>query len=229
MKNYSRLYFGVMCFLIILGSNVFAQNQSVENSVFDPIKFQMKSITEENAVLSKKNKSLKAQLIGLQLEVERQEEVLRDLDPDYVPKERYSREQDRPPSTEPTNREEYEDLAMIEEAQELFLSGQYMDIDEEQRLRELQLYDLQYQKQELKLDLKERQGLVQEFGKQRRRELQAIENGLKESIREEKDIRRKVAGAEKRVLAYPQDIDLLKMENEALRKKIGQLRKLLSQ
>ena len=216
-------------FLIVLGPNVFAQDQSVENNVFDPIKFQMKSIAEENTALVKKNKTLKVQLIGLQLEVEREERVIKDLDPEYTVKAQYSREQDRPLAIESTSREELEDSAIREEAQELFLSGQYMDLNEEQRLKELQLYDLQYQKQELKLDLLERQALVQEFQGQRDKEFQGVEKDIKESIREEKDMRRKVAGAEKRMLAYPQDIDLLKMENEALRKNIKHLRKLLSQ
>ena len=91
MKNHFRLCIGCVYFWIVLGSNVFAQDQSVEDSVFDPIKFQMKSIAEENAALTKKNKTLKVRLIGLQLEVERQEEVIRDLDPEYTVKARYSR------------------------------------------------------------------------------------------------------------------------------------------
>jgi len=229
MKNYSTLCIGFVYFLIALGSNVFAQTQSVENSVFDPIKFQMKSVAEENAALAKKNKTLKTQLIGLQLEIEQVEEVIKDLDPEYVPKARYLREQERSRSKESAGKEELDDSSITEEVQELFISGQYMDLDEGQRLNELQLHDLQYEKQELKLDLQERQALVEEFDGQKHQELQAIEKDVQESVRMEKNMRRRIAGAEKKVLTYPQNIDLLRMENEALRKKIGQLRKLLSQ
>jgi len=229
MKNHFGLWIGIVYFLIVMGPNVLAENQSAQNSAFDPIKDQMKSIIEDNTALIKQNKALKVQLIGLQLEVERREKEIRNLDPSFINKMQYLREGHQSPSTLSTNGEELKDSALIKEAQELFLSGQYIDLDEEQRLRELQLYDLQYQKQELELDLQEKQALHRNIEEQRHQELQAVEREVEESAKEEENIRRKVTEAQRKVMAYPQDIDLLKMENETLRKKISHLRKLLSQ
>lgn len=228
MKNYFRTWIGIVCSLGVLGSNALAQDQSGKNNIFGPIKAQMLSVAEKNAVLAKQNQTLRVRLIGLQLEVERHEKVIRDLDPGFINKERRSREEDRASSVELMSGEELENSALIKEAQDLFLSGQYMDLDEEQRLWELQLYDLQYQKQELEIDLQDRQALRQKIEGQRRRELQIVEGEVQESAREEKNIHRKVAEAKKKVMAYPQNIDLLKMENETLRKRIGRLRSLLS-
>ena len=228
MKNCFKSWIGVICFLIVVGSNALAQDQSGKNSIFDPIKDQMLSVAEESITLAKQNQTLRVQLIGLQLEVEKHEKAIKDLDPGFVSEERRLSKQNRSPSVESTDGDKSENSALIKEAQELFLSGQYMDLDEEQRLRELQLYDLQYQKQELELDLQDRQNLQQKIESQKRQELQIVEGETQESVREEENIYRQVIEAEKKVMAYSQNIDLLKMENEMLRTKIGRLRKLIS-
>jgi len=226
MKNHFRLFIGFVYFLIVLGPNVFAQDQSVEKSVFDPIKFQMRSITEKNSALAKKNKTLKAQLISLQLAIEKHEQERKGLDPEISGKMQYSREQSQAPSAQPLDHsKDINGTALIEEAQDLYLMGQHLDLDEGQSLRELQLYDLQYQKQELELDLQDKQALYEEVKEQRHKELQIVEEDFQERVREEKDMRLKVADEEKKMLTYTQDIDLLKIENETLRKKIEQLRK----
>ena len=125
--------------------------------------------------------------------------------------------------------EKSNDTALIEEAQELFLSGQHMDLGEEQKLRELQLYDLQYQKQELELDLEDRQALHRKLEPQRQQEIQALKIAIQENTKEEERLYQRTAAMERKLAVYPQDISLLKMENETLKKRIKQLRKLLSQ
>lgn len=121
MKNHFRLWVGVVYFLVFIGPNVLAQNQSAEDSVFDPIKDQIVSIAEKNAALVKQNKTLQVQLIGLQLEVERHEKVIRDLDPGFTNKARLAREQNQASSTQSSHHlEGLDDAALIEEAQEFF-------------------------------------------------------------------------------------------------------------
>jgi len=229
MKNYFRSWIWVVYFLSVMGISATAQDESGNNSIFDPIKSQMLSVTEKKITLAKQNQALRVQLIGLQLEVERHERVIKDLDPGFINKERRSRKGDRFSSIYSMNKEELENSDLTKEAQELFLSGQYMDLSEEQRLWELQLYDLQYQKQELEIDLQDRQVLHQKMEEQRHTEFQVVEEEVQESARKEKNMHRKVTEAEKRVMAYSRNIDLLKMENETLRKKIGYLRDSLSQ
>lgn len=229
MKNYFRSWIGVICFLSVLGPNAAAQDQSGKKSMFDPIKGQMLSVAEENIALAKQNQRLRVQLIGFQLEVEKNEKVIKDLDSGYIYKDRYLREEEQVSFDESMDEEESKSSALIKEAQDLFLSGQYMDLDEGQRLRELQLYDLQYLKQELELDLQDKQAQHQKIEEQKRLELQAAESEVQESVMEEENMRRKVAEAEKGILANPRNIDLLKIENETLRKKINQLRNFISQ
>ena len=113
----------------------------------------------------------------------------------------------------------------IDEAQELYLSGQIMNLSDEQNLHELHLYDLQYQKQKLLLDLRELEVLYGEVQGKRSQEMEALESEIQEIINQEKEIRIKVMVLEKAAIAYPQDIDLLKMENKALENKIIRLKR----
>ena len=230
MKNYFLLWIGIVYFLIVMGPNVLAQSRSTETSVFDPIKDRMKLVADDNVDLSEQNRTLRTQLVGFQLEVEKVEKEIEILDPGSVRKMRYLREQGKmslPQSLH--DLEKSNDIALIEEAQELFLSGQHMDLGEEQKLRELQLYDLQYQKQELELDLEDRQALHRKLEPQRQQEIQALKIAIQENTKEEEHLYQRVAAMERKLAVYPQDISLLKMENETLKKRIKQLRKLLSQ
>ena len=229
MNGNIKSWIGVVCFLVFLGPNVFAEGLHVENGEFDPIKVQMKSIAEENSALASQNKLLKTELIGLQLEVEKLEQEIKAMDPGYANKVRLASGQNQAYSTRASRQlEELDDAALIEEAQDLYSSGQYMELGEGQRLRELELYDLQFQKQELELDLQERQAMLRDIEGQRNQELQDVKIAVEITGKEAEEARSKVTEAEQRALLYPRNIGLLKMENERLKKRIGQLRKLLS-
>jgi hypothetical protein len=229
MNGNIKSWIGVVCFLVFLGPNVFAGGLPVENGEFDPIKVQMKSIAEENSALANQNKLLKTELIGLQLEVEKLEQEIKAMDPGYANKVRLASAQNQAYSTRASRQlEELDDAALIEEAQDLYSSGQYMELGEGQRLRELELYDLQFQKQELELDLQERQAMLRDIEGQRNQELQDVKIAVEITGKEAEEARSKVTEAEQRALLYPRNIGLLKMENERLKKRIGQLRKLLS-
>jgi hypothetical protein len=102
-----------------------------------------------------------------------------------------------------------------------------MALDDVQRLQELQLYDLQYQKQDLDLDLKSLEFLHEKVSEQRRSEIDALEEAIKENKNKARDISIKVAEEEKAALIYPQEIDLLRMENKTLQQRINKLRRML--
>lgn len=230
MKNYFLFWIGVIYFLICLDSSAFAQDRSNKNSVFDPIKGQMKMVAENNIDLAGQNKVLRAQFISFQLEVEKVEKEIEVLDPEFVDKMRYTREQRKKYSSWSLHKaEEDNDSRLVQEAQELYLSGQHMDLDVEQKLRELRLYDLQYEKQELELDLQDKQALHREIEPQRHREIQALKIAIQENTMEEERLYQRAAQMERKLAVFPQEISLLKMENETLKKRIKQLRKLLSQ
>ena len=211
--------------MVVTVRNGFAEDLSNEGGVFDDIKVEMMSAARENNRLGEENKTLKMQLITLQLEVERFERDVEELDPEYMETRKASRE----PGAMPTDWNDADDDALIREAQDIYLSGRSLDLDESQKLRELQLYDLQYEKQELQLDLKSAEFLYGKVKDQRKSQLKVLQEDVTANESRIKDVTLRIAVQEKATLSYPQKIDLLKMENKALRKKIKQLKQLLSE
>ena len=223
MDKRLRLLLFLLVFIAAMTIEGAAENLSQGADVFDDIKVQMISSSRENKGLAAENKTLKAQLISLQLEIERYEQDIGKLDPEYMEdRELLRREKKRS-----TGWMDPADDALVREAQNIYLSGQSMALDDVQRLRELQLYDLQYQKQELELDLKSMEFLQQKIREQRRPELDALERDIRANIAEIRALSVKIAEQEKAALAYPREIELLKMENKALKQRISQLKRLL--
>jgi hypothetical protein len=228
MKIEFRLWIGGIFFLVATSQSGLAQSQPGEDSVFDSLKTQIVSIAAENNELVQQNKKLKAQLVSLQLEVERYEKELKELDPDYVVWERTKGEPKEPSSGKLVSLNDWENDPLINEAQDLYLSGQSMDLEPDQKLRELQLYDLQFHKQELLLDLHERGTLYQKIELKRRQELGTYQEEIQKIREEENDLSLRIAELEKRALGYPQEIDLLKMENKELKRKVALFKQMLS-
>jgi len=224
MKTYLKLFVLIFLFSAVMGKNGLAQEQPSKGGFFDGIKAQMMSAVKENQELATENKTLKAQLVGLQLEVEQYEGEIEELAPGYADAvESVPAQHARSPSWN-----DYGDDALIQEAQEIYLSGRLLDLDEQQRLQELKLYDLQYQKQEVQLDLQSQEALYQEVDEERQQELDVLQGDIQGNRVKEKDLSLKAAELEKAALAYPQEIDLLKMENKALKQKIHDLKRMLS-
>lgn len=220
MNKKSRLLFFVFLFTALIKTGWSAEDLSGKADIFDDIKVRMVSSVEENVRLAAENKALKAELIDLQLEVEQHEQDIEALDPGYRKARKAAREQTQVFS----GRDDPRGDELIQEAQNIYLSGRSMALGDVQRLRELHLYDLQYQKQELELDLKSLEFLDRKVGEQRRPELNALEREVEENAARTRTISEKIAEEEQAALRYPQTIDLLKMENEALKQKISQLK-----
>ncbi len=200
-----------------------AENFSGEPDIFDDIKVQLINSSRNHKDLVDENKTLKARLISLQLEIERYEQELEAADPGYMRARRAGKEQAKRSSgwSDP------EGDNLVREAQNIYLSGQAIPLDGVQKLRELQLYDLQYQKQELDLDLKSLEFLHEKVGEQRRSELEALENTVRENAEKNGDLLIKISQEEAAAHNHSRHINLLEMENRGLKKRIDQLKKLL--
>ena len=200
-----------------------AENFSGEPDIFDDIKVQLINSSRNHKDLVDENKTLKARLISLQLEIERYEQELEAADPGYMRARRAGKEQAKRSSgwSDP------EGDNLVREAQNIYLSGQAIPLDGVQKLRELQLYDLQYQKQELDLDLKSLEFLHEKVGEQRRSELEALENTVRENAEKNGDLLIKISQEEAAAHNHSRHINLLEMENRWVKKRIYQLKKLL--
>ena len=223
MNRYSRLLVFIFLFTALVKTEGLAENFSGEADVFDDIKIEMISHAQENKKLADENKALKAKLVSLQLEIERYEQEIKALDPQYIEARAVEKK-----NRKAADQGDLQGDDLIREAQNIYLSGQSMALDGVQRLRELQLYDLQYQKQELELDLESMKFLDQKVSEQRRPEMDALKRETE--IREEKtrEALIKIDEEKKAAFVYSQRIELLKMENKALKQRIGHLKQLLA-
>jgi len=217
-----------MFLLLASGSDGTAQNMPNNTAVFKPIKSQMTAQNQENIALVKENKKLRAQLIGLQLESERIEREIRRLDPDYRVNRKFVREQSGVFLVQSDELKALDEDSLIREAQEIYLSGQSLDLNLVQKLRELRLYDLQFQIQELRLDYRELENKSGEIDSKHSEALQVIQSRIDQNSKREKDLLRRKVDLQEAAMTYPQEFSLLEMEIEGLKEKIYQLRTALS-
>ena len=213
----------LICFIVLAAHKGLAQNEDISGAA-DPIKTQMSAIAEENRRLLDENKRLKTKLIGLQLEVEKQEREIRSLQPKIENTKKIKREREVIPEVPNINYESMDDASLIKEAQDIYLSGQFMDLDIEQRFQELYLYDLQYQKQELQLDLEEKQALYDEIGTQRQTELDDLQREIQQNNEKEEEVISQIIELNKASTNHSRRIRDLTMENQFLREKIKRLK-----
>ncbi len=210
----------ISLFWVFLGRLGSAEDLSGQKSAFNPIKSGLPRVIQTNHALRKENKALKAEFIGLQLEVDRQEMELELLDPAYVRGGALKREQT---SLSPQEEVERDDAALFHEVQNLYTSGVGLDLDLEQKQQELKLYDLQYQKEELLSDLEKKEFLYAEVGSKWVDELEEIEREIGENIDEKEALLLEISSSRKILEQYYRETDLLRMENEGLKKKIKHL------
>lgn len=223
MNKYLRLLLILLISIAVTQTDGAAENLSQEDSVFDDIKVRMASSLEENIRLAEENKRLKGELTSLQLEIERYEWEIRRLDPGYMKAREVSRKQKKRSAGLKDSR----GGDLVREAQNIYLSGQLMALDDAQRLKELYLYDLQYQKQDLELQLKSMEFLYQKINEQRSSELDALERKIGDNAAKAKELVVDIAEQEKAALSYPQEIEFLEMENRSFQKRIDHLKQFL--
>ena len=91
---------------------------------------------------------------------------------------------------------------MIKEAQDIYLSGLKMDLGDAQKLRELYLYDLQFQKQELELDIQLKEYWIKNVEDERYRKLDARDQEISSISAQEQELSEKVAELERAAAVF---------------------------
>ncbi|MCK5179293.1 MAG: hypothetical protein KAR32_07155 [Candidatus Omnitrophica bacterium] len=225
MNNRLRLVVFLLIFAAVRTGDGAAEIFSGEPDVFDDIKVQMITSVQDSKKLVDENKALKARLIGLQLEIEQYEQDIEKVDPEYMRARRAGGGKGKRSAgwSDPRG----DDL--IREAQNIYLSGQSMVLDAGQRLWELQLYDLQYYKQELELDLKSMEFLYRKVNEQKRLELDALAREVEDDAEKIGNMTMKIAEEKSAAVYYSKRIELLGMESRALKRRISQLKGFLKQ
>lgn len=212
----------VLSFGVLLGQSAgWAQTLNQEVDFFDTIKSEMMSESEAGATFVEENKALKGQLIGLQLEVEQLERESEKLDSGY----RGNQKRERERATESFNFKGMGSDELVQEAQNIYLSGQLMPLDDVQRLRELQLYELQYCRQELGLELQLVDFLCRKTKEIRKPQMEALEKGIEDNRAGTREILALIAEEKRKSFAFPRQIELLKMENKSLKQRIRELKR----
>jgi len=217
------LMIAVLCLLI--GTTGFAQDAPQSNNSVEAIRSELIKARRTTNDLKEQNKRLKSKLLGFQMEVQRSEAEVKKLEHLYPHRANPDRERSAVFSDADKGLKGVTTSdPLVQEAQEIFLSGQIMDLSDEQKLKELYLYDLQFQKQELRLNLEEMGVLYQDVERKQMEEMETLQDEIRELVSREKQVYRQVMEAEKAVLSYPQIIELLKVENKRLQETIRRLK-----
>jgi len=211
-------------FFVIAGQPLFAQEEVPEDGFLGSIKAQVISAAQDRNKMEEENEKLKTELLGLQKAVEQHKEKLTAQDQKEIDIVTPSTEL-KPVVEEPSvNFDKLEDEAVVEEVQQIYLSGEYMALDGLQRLQEIQMYDLLLEKQELELERGSREMLHKKAQEASQDDLQAARMDIQKSTEKEEELSLKITELERAIEAYPAEIEYLKMENKALKEKIRKLK-----
>jgi hypothetical protein len=195
---------------------------SEEQTVFDDFKEKMMIAVQEHERLAEENEILRGRLINLRFQVERRER-LKGIFPEKA--------KDPGQGLKIKDRELSESSLLlgkdaktpVDEAQEIYLSGQTSGVGDGQRLKELFLYDLQYQVQELELDIKLKEYWLGNVDSERKQKMDALNEEVNTIKEQEQEMFRKVMEQERLAAESPQQLELLKVENKMLKDKINRL------
>ncbi|OGX37183.1 MAG: hypothetical protein A3C36_00955 [Omnitrophica WOR_2 bacterium RIFCSPHIGHO2_02_FULL_52_10] len=191
-----------------------------EQTIFDDFKEKMMIAVKEHERLAAENLDLRAELIELRFQVEKKERQK-----GIVP----SRSKDHGSGLKIRDRELSESSLLlgkdaktpVEEAQEIYLSGQTSGVGDGQRLKELFLYDLQYQVQDLELDIQLKEFWLGNVDSERKQKMDVLNAEVSTIKEQEQAMFQKVMEQERLVAGSPQQLELLKMENKMLKDKIN--------
>ena len=191
-----------------------------EQTIFDDFKQKMMAAVKEHERLASENEELRAQLIKLRYQVEKKEKQ-KGILPSVT--------KNRGPVLKIKNRELSDSSLLlgkdaktpVEEAQEIYSSGQTAGVGDGQRLKELFLYDLQYQVQELELDVKLKEFWLRNVDVERNQKVDALNEEVGKIREREQGMFQKVMEQERLAADSPKQIELLKMENQMLKDKIN--------
>ncbi|MCK5712704.1 MAG: hypothetical protein KAI25_08315, partial [Hyphomicrobiaceae bacterium] len=93
MIQHLRLVLFALIFASVMTTESAAEDFSGESDIFDDIKVQLINSYRDHKAFVDENKTLKARLISLQLEIERYEQELEAADPGYMRARRAGKEQ----------------------------------------------------------------------------------------------------------------------------------------
>ncbi len=99
------------------------------------------------------------------------------------------------------------------------------DIGQIKDLRQLQLYDLYYQKKELELELQENQESSQPGQEPGDAQTAALRDELERNLEKEKELTRQAAELRQKTASYPEEIEQFKRENAELEDQVKALQR----
>jgi len=99
------------------------------------------------------------------------------------------------------------------------------DIGQIKDLRQLQLYDLYYQKKELELELQENQASSQPGQEPGDAQTAVLRDELERNLEKEKELTRQAAELRQKTASYPEEIEQFKRENAELEDQVNALRR----
>jgi len=186
-------------------------------------------IKEKIAVLLVEHKKLKARydflrkdFLALKEAVEQKEQEIKDIR-NQGNQVHLSRQQVKDFINNSQQRlEELRNEILLKESKNVYLTGELVDVDEKQRLRKLQLSELQIQKRALQMDLKLKDMGKKDREKTNKAPLEDLQKNLKKIQDEEQELIRTIAVIEEKRSSQPQKARVLKLENEKLEREIAE-------
>ena len=111
---------------------------------------------------------------------------------------------------------------ILKESKNAFMRGELLDFDEKQRLRRLQLKDLEYEKRELEMQIEMRSFHEEDVKRDQKEELNELKRDLQKYIEKEQDLRGQIEEIKADALNFSKKIDDYEIDNFDLDVKIKQ-------
>lgn len=214
--------FGKKSIFIIVGlafclsSNVDAQSTAYQLMQLDEVKKDVKVLVEQNRKLESQRQLLLSEREGLKKILDRYKVDISPIRDAALTNSRQRRRQARNLDYLVRDIEDKNQDVLLKKSQETFYEGTLADTDEMNSLRKLQLADLEYQKSDIALQIKENKTLLNQKQHGTKRLIDELKRDIIVLNDTEKEILKKIQFMEESNIDYPSLIPRLKQETSIL-------------
>ncbi len=226
-KNIMKKYFFILYILLFGGLTCVAQSQEQPqaqnaNSLME-LNDNIKSLAGENQKLEREHTVLEDQFNKLQASVDQEKQTVSQIQEKSSQAKQLEKDQEIVLQKYQGGIKKLGDDLLIQRSRNAYLKAEFLDLDEKQHLRKLQLEDLQYQKKQLEMDWKLKNFAWQEAKARQDKELDVLKRTLKDSAGKLKNLQGQLHTIEQDSAFYPHNIEQLKNANQDLAAQMAEL------
>lgn len=188
---------------------------------FEATKAQLDILLRKHAELEKENNALENELAEIQESLEQEKKAVEGWRQKWSLENKLNDKENSALSSLHNKIKALDDERLLKESRNAYLRSQLIELDDQQRIRNLQLSDLGYQRKELQMDFKLKEFQLEEHQQKQGQEIERIKKSIEVNKEQQKKIEAQINTLENEHAVYPGKIEQLQGEVSRLEFQVG--------